>query len=58
MRKWARWSVKNTATRSAAYIDLGEQEGASLVVDGRGLSVAGHEQGYFLGGTLFDQVTP
>jgi malonate-semialdehyde dehydrogenase (acetylating)/methylmalonate-semialdehyde dehydrogenase len=40
------------------YIDLGEREGATVAVDGRGLSVAGHEQGYFLGGTLFDHVTP
>ncbi len=40
------------------YIDLGEQEGADVVVDGRGLSVGGHEEGYFLGGTLFDRVKP
>jgi malonate-semialdehyde dehydrogenase (acetylating)/methylmalonate-semialdehyde dehydrogenase len=40
------------------YIDLGEQEGADVVVDGRGLSVDGHEEGYFLGGTLFDRVKP
>jgi malonate-semialdehyde dehydrogenase (acetylating)/methylmalonate-semialdehyde dehydrogenase len=40
------------------YIDLGEQEGAEVVVDGRGLSVSGHEEGYFLGGTLFDRVKP
>jgi len=40
------------------YVDLGEQEGADVVVDGRGLSVAGHEEGYFLGGTLFDRVKP
>jgi malonate-semialdehyde dehydrogenase (acetylating)/methylmalonate-semialdehyde dehydrogenase len=40
------------------YIDLGVQEGAELVVDGRGLSVPGHEQGFFLGGTLFDRVRP
>jgi len=33
-------------------------EGATLVADGRGHSVAGHEQGYFTGGTLFDHVTP
>jgi len=39
------------------YVDLGVEEGASLVVDGRELSVAGHEQGYFLGGCLFDHVT-
>jgi len=33
------------------------EEGAKLVVDGRGLRVAGHENGFFLGGTLFDRVT-
>jgi malonate-semialdehyde dehydrogenase (acetylating)/methylmalonate-semialdehyde dehydrogenase len=41
-----------------AYVDLGEQEGAELVADGRGFCVSGHEDGYFLGGTLFDHVTP
>jgi len=40
------------------YIDLGVQEGADLVVDGRGLKVEGFEDGFFLGGTLFDHVTP
>jgi len=40
------------------YIDLGVEEGAELVVDGRGLRVDGHEDGFFLGGTLFDRVTP
>ena len=40
------------------YIDLGVEEGADLVVDGRGLSVANHEQGFFLGGSLFDHVKP
>jgi len=40
------------------YIDLGVEEGAELVVDGRGLNVDGHEDGFFLGGTLFDNVTP
>ncbi|WP_375055383.1 CoA-acylating methylmalonate-semialdehyde dehydrogenase [Zobellella sp. DQSA1] len=40
------------------YIDQGEQEGAELVVDGRNLRVPGHEAGYFVGGTLFDKVTP
>ena len=39
------------------YIDLGVEEGAELVSDGRGLVVDGHENGYFLGGTLFDRVT-
>jgi malonate-semialdehyde dehydrogenase (acetylating) / methylmalonate-semialdehyde dehydrogenase len=41
-----------------AYIDLGVEEGAQIVVDGRQLKVAGHEDGFFLGGTLFDQVKP
>ena len=40
------------------YVDLGVEEGADLVVDGRGLTVPGHEEGYFLGGCLFDRVTP
>ncbi|WP_313373359.1 CoA-acylating methylmalonate-semialdehyde dehydrogenase [Pantoea sp. CTOTU50773] len=40
------------------YIDKGEAEGAKLVVDGRGVKVAGHEEGYYVGGTLFDNVTP
>ena len=41
-----------------SYVDLGVSEGAQLVVDGRGLRVPGHEQGYFLGGCLFDHVRP
>ncbi len=40
------------------YVDSGVSEGACLVVDGRGLRVDGHEDGYFLGGCLFDAVTP
>jgi malonate-semialdehyde dehydrogenase (acetylating)/methylmalonate-semialdehyde dehydrogenase len=40
------------------YVDLGVEEGASLVVDGRDYSVAGHEQGFFLNGCLFDHVRP
>jgi malonate-semialdehyde dehydrogenase (acetylating)/methylmalonate-semialdehyde dehydrogenase len=40
------------------YVDLGAKEGAKLVVDGRGLAVKGHEDGFFLGTTLFDDVTP
>jgi malonate-semialdehyde dehydrogenase (acetylating)/methylmalonate-semialdehyde dehydrogenase len=41
-----------------SYVDQGEKEGASLVVDGRGIKVAGHEEGFFLGGCLFDHVKP
>jgi malonate-semialdehyde dehydrogenase (acetylating) / methylmalonate-semialdehyde dehydrogenase len=44
--------------RIEGYIDIGTKEGARLVVDGRGLKVAGHEAGFFTGGTLFDHVTP
>lgn len=40
------------------YVERGVAEGAQLVVDGRGLSVEGYENGYFLGGCLFDNVTP
>jgi len=40
------------------YINEGEKAGAELVVDGRGLSLQGYENGYFIGGTLFDRVTP
>jgi malonate-semialdehyde dehydrogenase (acetylating)/methylmalonate-semialdehyde dehydrogenase len=40
------------------YVDLGVQEGAKLVVDGRGLKLQGYENGFFLGGSLFDNVTP
>ena len=42
----------------SGYIARGVQEGARLVVDGRGLKVAGHENGFFLGGCLFDHVRP
>jgi malonate-semialdehyde dehydrogenase (acetylating)/methylmalonate-semialdehyde dehydrogenase len=44
--------------RIESYIALGVEEGATLVVDGRGYRVPGHEGGFFTGGTLFDHVTP
>lgn len=40
------------------YVDQGVKEGATLVVDGRGLKVPGHEDGYYLGPCLFDHVKP
>ncbi|MBK1663337.1 methylmalonate-semialdehyde dehydrogenase (CoA acylating) [Rhodospirillum rubrum] len=46
------------ADKVAGYVAKGVAEGAELVVDGRGLSIPGHEQGFFLGGCLFDRVTP
>lgn len=39
------------------YVDLGVEEGAELVVDGRGLSIDDHKDGFYLGGCLFDKVT-
>jgi malonate-semialdehyde dehydrogenase (acetylating) / methylmalonate-semialdehyde dehydrogenase len=41
-----------------SYVDLGVKEGAKLVVDGRTLKLQGYENGYFLGGCLFDNVKP
>ena len=50
--------TKQALERIEGYIDIGVKEGAELIVDGRGHKVAGHEQGFFTGGTLFDKVTP
>ena len=40
------------------YIDSAEQQGATIVVDGRNVQVPGHENGFYVGGTLIDHVTP
>jgi malonate-semialdehyde dehydrogenase (acetylating)/methylmalonate-semialdehyde dehydrogenase len=50
--------TRQALERIEGYIELGVKEGASLVVDGRGLKVPGHDEGFFTGGTLFDHVTP
>ncbi|MDM8355874.1 CoA-acylating methylmalonate-semialdehyde dehydrogenase [Pandoraea communis] len=50
--------TRQSLERIESYIALGVEEGAKLVVDGRGLKVPGHEAGFFTGGTLFDHVTP
>ena len=42
----------------SAYVDSGVEQGAQLIVDGRGYMVPGHENGFFIGGCLFDKVTP
>ncbi len=42
----------------SSYIDQGAKDGAEVVVDGRGLKMQGYENGYWLGGTLLDRVTP
>ena len=43
--------------RIAGYVDQGVAAGATLVLDGRGLKVPGHDHGFFIGATLFDRVT-
>ncbi|MCB2084090.1 MAG: CoA-acylating methylmalonate-semialdehyde dehydrogenase [Sphingomonadaceae bacterium] len=44
--------------RVEAYIQMAADEGAEIVVDGRGFSLQGYEEGYFLAPTLIDRVTP
>ncbi|MBX3570143.1 MAG: CoA-acylating methylmalonate-semialdehyde dehydrogenase [Rhizobiaceae bacterium] len=43
--------------RVKGYVDTGVKEGAKLVVDGRGFKMQGYENGYYMGGCLFDDVT-
>ncbi len=50
--------TRQARDRIETMIGVGVEEGAQLVVDGRGHSVAGHEEGFFTGGTLFDHVKP
>ena len=45
-------------TRVLGLIDRGVEEGAKLVVDGRGFTLQGYEEGFFVGGCLFDNVKP
>jgi malonate-semialdehyde dehydrogenase (acetylating)/methylmalonate-semialdehyde dehydrogenase len=49
--------TRQAMDRVVGYIDQGIKEGATLKVDGRGFKMQGYENGYFLGGTLFDNVT-
>jgi len=50
--------TREHADKVLGYIDQGINEGATLVVDGRGFTVQGAENGYFVGPTLFDHVKP
>jgi len=50
--------TKQALERVKGYVDLGVKEGAKLAVDGRGFTMQGYEDGFFMGGCLFDQVTP
>ncbi|GLK85413.1 CoA-acylating methylmalonate-semialdehyde dehydrogenase [Ancylobacter defluvii] len=49
--------TKEHLAKVRGYVDDGVAAGAKLVVDGRGLKLQGYEDGYFLGGCLFDDVT-
>ena len=49
--------TKDHFEKVRGYVDLGVEEGADLVCDGRTLVVDGHEEGFFLGPCLFDNVT-
>jgi malonate-semialdehyde dehydrogenase (acetylating)/methylmalonate-semialdehyde dehydrogenase len=50
--------TREARDRIEGYVATGVEEGATLVVDGRGHKVPGFEGGFFTGGTLFDHVTP
>ena len=49
--------TRQAQERINGLIDQGVKEGAKLVVDGRGYKLQGYEGGYYVGGTLFDNVT-
>ena len=50
--------TKEALGRVKGYVDTGVKEGAKLVVDGRDFTMQGYENGYYMGGCLFDEVTP
>jgi malonate-semialdehyde dehydrogenase (acetylating)/methylmalonate-semialdehyde dehydrogenase len=50
--------TKQALDRVKNYVDAGIKEGAKLVVDGRGFKMQGYENGFFMGGCLFDHVKP
>ena len=50
--------TREALNRVRNYVEIGIKEGATLAVDGRGFKMQGYEDGYFIGGTLFDNVTP
>jgi len=50
--------TKDHLNKVKGYVDLGVEEGADLLVDGRDFKVEGNEDGFFMGGCLFDKVTP
>jgi malonate-semialdehyde dehydrogenase (acetylating)/methylmalonate-semialdehyde dehydrogenase len=50
--------TKAALNRVKDYVDTGVKEGATLAVDGRGFKMQGYDKGFFMGGCLFDNVTP
>jgi len=48
--------TKEHLEKVKSYVDLGEKEGAKLIVDGRSLKLQGYENGFYIGGCLFDHV--
>jgi len=48
--------TKEHLDKVRGYVDLGVEEGAKLVVDGRDIKLQGYENGYYIGGCLFDHV--
>jgi len=49
--------TKQALDRITSFVDIGVKEGAKLVVDGRGFKLQGYENGFYMGGCLFDHVT-
>ncbi len=50
--------TREAVEKVRGYIETGVKEGAKLAVDGRGFKLQGYENGFYLGGSLFDHVTP
>jgi malonate-semialdehyde dehydrogenase (acetylating) / methylmalonate-semialdehyde dehydrogenase len=50
--------TREAVARAKNYVDIGVREGAKLLVDGRNFKMQGYENGFFMGGCLFDDVTP
>jgi malonate-semialdehyde dehydrogenase (acetylating) / methylmalonate-semialdehyde dehydrogenase len=50
--------TKQHLEKVRGYVDLGIKEGAKLKVDGRSFKLQGYESGYYIGGCLFDEVSP
>ena len=48
--------TKDHLEKVKSYVDIGVQEGAELIVDGRDLKLQGYEKGFYMGGCLFDKV--